>query len=139
MPATKTRRGSSRAKGRRKPARKKATTGSPKAASPASNEPTALAKGRAAASRQLSGHRADVAAIGLVVVGVLVALGLWTDLAGPVGDALADGLGALVGRARVAVPIACIVFAVVLLWPRRGARTVDPETGEITEVADDGE
>ncbi len=98
-----------------------------------------LAKGRAAASRQLSGHRADAAAVGLVVVGVLCALGLWTDLAGPVGDGLADGLGTLVGRARVAVPVACIAFAVVLLWPHRGANTVDPETGEITESTDDAE
>ena len=57
--------------------------------------------------------------MGLVVVGVLCALGLWTDLAGPVGEALADGIGAVLGRARVAIPVACIAFAIVLLWPRR--------------------
>ena len=125
MPATKTRRRSTRAKGRR-PARKRTS----KPARPrATSEPTALTKGRAAASRQLSGHRADAAAVGLVVVGVLCALGLWTDLAGPVGDGLADGLGTLVGRARVAVPVACIAFAVVLLWPHRGAKT-DPDSGD---------
>jgi S-DNA-T family DNA segregation ATPase FtsK/SpoIIIE len=55
----------------------------------------------------------------LVVLGILCALGLWTDLAGPVGDGLADGLGAALGRARVAVPVLCIAFALVLLWPRR--------------------
>jgi S-DNA-T family DNA segregation ATPase FtsK/SpoIIIE len=138
MPKTLTRRRSSRASKRRKgkPARRRAAK---PAARRASAEPTALAKGCAAASRQLSGHRADAAAVGLVVVGVLVGLGLWTDLAGPVGDGLADGLGALVGRARVAVPVACIAFAVVLLWPRRRVRTVDPETGEITESTDDTE
>jgi S-DNA-T family DNA segregation ATPase FtsK/SpoIIIE len=63
-------------------------------------------------------------------VGVLIALGLWTDLAGPVGSAVADGTGAVLGRARVALPVACIAFAVVLLWPRRST-TVDLETGEI--------
>ncbi len=85
----------------------------------ARTEPGALARGRAAASRQLAGHRADAAAVALVVLGILCALGLWTDLAGPVGDGLADGLGAALGRARVAVPVVCLAFAVVLLWPRR--------------------
>ena len=83
--------------------------------------PARWRKGRAAASRQLDGHRADAAAVGLVVIGVLCALGLWTDLAGPVGSALADGTGALLGRARVAIPVACIAFAVLLLWPRRAS------------------
>ena len=60
---------------------------------------------------------------------MLCALGLWTDLAGPVGSALADGTGALLGRARVAIPVACIAFAVVLLWPRRapGRRDTDAD------------
>jgi len=65
-----------------------------------------LSRGREAAGRQLAGHRADVLAVGLFVVGAIVALGLWTDLAGPVGSGLADGAGAAVGRARVAVPVA---------------------------------
>jgi S-DNA-T family DNA segregation ATPase FtsK/SpoIIIE len=63
--------------------------------------------------------------VGLVVVGVLSALGLWTDLAGPVGVALADGTGAVLGRARVAIPVACIAFAVVMLWPGRVASLDD--------------
>ena len=127
MPATKTRgRGRSRSKAK-KPTRKRSQSRSSASSRPASQEPGALAKGRAAASRQLAGHRSDAAAVGLVVVGVLCALGLWTDLAGPVGKALADGTGAVLGRARVAIPVACIAFAVVLLWPRRspGADDVD--------------
>ena len=52
-------------------------------------------------------------------LGAIFALGLWTELAGPVGSALADGTGAVLGRARVAVPVACFAFGVVLLWPRR--------------------
>jgi S-DNA-T family DNA segregation ATPase FtsK/SpoIIIE len=92
-----------------------------------------LHRGREAAGRQLAGHRADALALALVVVGVLVGLGLWTDLAGPVGSAVADGTGAVLGRARVALPVGCIAFAVVLLWPRR-ATQIDLETGEITVV-----
>jgi DNA segregation ATPase FtsK/SpoIIIE, S-DNA-T family len=91
-----------------------------------------LARGREAAGRQLAGHRADVLAVGLFVVGAIFALGLWTDLAGPVGSGLADGAGAAIGRARVAVPVACFAFGVVLLWPRRSP-AADPEA-ETVEV-----
>ncbi len=80
-----------------------------------------LARSREAAGRQLAGHRADVLAVALFVAGAIFALGLWTDLAGPVGTALADGTGAVLGRARVAVPVACFAFGVLLLWPRRAA------------------
>ena len=93
-----------------------------------------LARGREAAGRQLAGHRADVLAVGLFVVGAIFALGLWTDLAGPVGSGLADGAGAAIGRARVAVPVACFAFGVVLLWPRRSpAADPDAETVEVDE------
>ncbi len=121
MPATKTRRGRASARSKKKPARRPAarkTTAAKSKATPA--EPGALARGRDAAGRQLAGHRADVLAVCLFVVGAIFALGLWTELAGPVGSALADGTGALLGRARVAVPVACFAFGVVLLWPHRG-------------------
>src|SRR5438552_415935 len=117
MAATRTRRRGSARSRARKPARRRTTPRS----RPARRQPTALARGRAAAARQLSGHRHDALAVGLVVLGVLCALGLWTDLAGPVGEGLADVLGALVGRSRVAVPVVCIAFAVVLLWPHRAS------------------
>ena len=129
MPATKTRRrrASSRRKPKstRKPAARKATA----KAAPA--EPGVLARGREAAGRQLAGHGADVLAVCLFVLGAIFALGLWTDLAGPVGSALADGTGALLGRARVAVPVACFAFGVLLLWPRRSPDAVaDPDFDE---------
>src|SRR3954468_19912977 len=108
MPATKTRgRGRSRSKAKSS-TRKRTARRSTSRSRPASQKPSALAKGRAAASRQLAGHRGDAAAVGLVVIGVLSALGLWTDLAGPVGSALADGTGAVMGRARVAIPVGYI-------------------------------
>ncbi len=138
MPATKTRgRGRSRSKAK-KPTRKRSQSRSAAKSRPESQEPGALAKGRAAASRQLAGHGSDAAAVGLVVIGVLCALGLWTDLAGPVGQALADGTGAVLGRARVAIPVACIAFAVVLLWPRRGP-SPDDDVDDAPEPEEPGE
>lgn len=125
MPATKTRRRStSRSKKQpaRTPARRKTTTRAK--AAPAG--PGMVARSRERAGRQLAGHRADLFAVCLFVLGAIFALGLWTDLAGPVGSALADGTGAVLGRARVAVPLACFAFGVVLLWPRRPS-IVDPD------------
>src|SRR5262245_16013342 len=134
MPTKTRRRGSTRTRNRsrrRHSARPAPARRGSSSARRARSAPTALGRGRAVAARQLSGHRHDALAVALVVLGVLCALGLWTDLAGPVGDGLADGLGATVGRARVAVPVACIAFAVVLLWPRRkpdeSASDPDPE------------
>jgi S-DNA-T family DNA segregation ATPase FtsK/SpoIIIE len=97
-----------------------------------------VARSREAAGRQLAGHRADLLAVCLFAVGAIVALGLWTDLAGPVGSGLADGTGAVLGRARVAVPVACFAFGVVLLWPRR-AQIIDLDAAERNEdgIADD--
>ncbi len=143
MPATRTR-GKRRAPAKKKvPARKSAARKSTPSRSRSSRatppaEPgrvgRGLSRGREAAGRQLAGHRSDALAVALFVVGVIVALGLWTDLAGPVGSAIADGTGAVLGRARVALPVACIAFAVLLLWPRRGS-SIDLETGEILDEA----
>ena len=117
---------------RRSPAASAARKTTTSRAKAAPVEPGVLARGREAAGRQLAGHRADVLAVVLFVAGAIFALGLWTDLAGPVGSGLADGTGAVLGRARVAVPVACFAFGVLLLWPRKG-RDVDPETGEILD------
>jgi DNA segregation ATPase FtsK/SpoIIIE, S-DNA-T family len=118
MPATKTRRGSSsrskstsrKSTARRAPQKKKVTR----------PEPGVVARSREAAGRQLAGHWSDLFAVCLFALGAIFALGLWTELAGPVGSGLADATGAVLGRARVAVPVACFAFGVVLLWPRRG-------------------
>jgi S-DNA-T family DNA segregation ATPase FtsK/SpoIIIE len=88
-----------------------------------------VARGRQAAGRQLAGHGTDVAAVALVVLGVLLTLGLVSELAGPVGSGLADGTAIGFGRGRVVVPIACFGFALALLWPRR-APIADDEDDE---------
>src|SRR5262249_3798550 len=125
MPATSTRRkGAARAKPRKGSGRGRARASrGRRTRSGAGNrsEPTALRRTREAAGAQLAGHRADAVAVGLLVLGSLAALGVWTDLAGPVGHGLAEALGAGFGRARVALPVVCVAFALLILWPRRPA------------------
>jgi DNA segregation ATPase FtsK/SpoIIIE, S-DNA-T family len=133
MPATKTRRKGS-ARSNRGRSRSRTTRRAPARRAAA---PSALSRTRDAAGHQLAGHRADALAVGLVVLGVLVAMGLWTDLAGPIGDGLADGLGAVFGRARVALPVACVAFALLLLWPKRAARRSGDEEDALEETTSD--
>jgi S-DNA-T family DNA segregation ATPase FtsK/SpoIIIE len=141
MPATSTRRRSpSRAKSRKPaPKRPPAARSRRRPVAPPPS-PGVVARSRAAAGRQLEGHWSDVAAIALIVAGVILTLGLVSDLAGPVGQALADGTGAAFGRGRVAVPVACFVFAVLVLWPHRAAaleRAGAPELADETETEPD--
>ena len=85
-------------------------------------EPTRRERARAAASRELSGHASDAAAVALVVLSALTTLGLTSSLAGPVGSGLADVFGALVGQARYAIPAVGLGFAVLLFVNRPSAR-----------------
>src|SRR6266540_1785903 len=73
-------------------------------------EPSVWERGRESAGRQLGGHGADAAAVALLVLGVV------SDAAGAVGSGLADGLGALFGTARYAIPPVCIGFALLLFF-----------------------
>jgi S-DNA-T family DNA segregation ATPase FtsK/SpoIIIE len=50
-----------------------------------------------------------------VAVGVVAALGIYADAAGPVGEAIATASGALVGRASFAVPVALVLLGVLLV------------------------
>jgi len=116
---------------RRAPSRSKGSAGARKSSGartrPASKgrsapAPTRSERARAAARRELAGHTADAVAVGLLVLGALTTLGLVSDLAGPVGSGLADGFGALIGRARFTVPLVCLFFAVLLFRQRPAAR-----------------
>jgi S-DNA-T family DNA segregation ATPase FtsK/SpoIIIE len=87
-----------------------------------------------AARRQLGGHRGDAAGVALVVLGVLTALGLASNLAGSVGQGLANALGALVGQARYAIPAVCVLGGLVCLRARPAAPLdVDADTELITD------
>ncbi len=64
------------------------------------------------------GRQADVWGVVLVAVGLLAALGLYLDLAGPVGAALRVGFGTLFGLARVIVPPAVVAAGAALVFGR---------------------
>lgn len=99
-------------------------------------EPTVWERRRAEAGRQLYGHGADALAVGLLVLGVLTTLGLASDAAGALGEGLADGLGALLGTARYAVPVLCVGFAVLFFFQARPAAR---RAAEAAEAGDDDE
>src|SRR5574341_2106963 len=89
------------------PTRRRAASKKPAARRSATRraaEPTLRVRASEAARRELGGHAADAAAVGLLVVTALLILGLAGDLAGALGTGLADGIGTLLGRARYALP-----------------------------------
>src|SRR6202034_2381321 len=88
----------------RAPARKPAQHTRKKAAPPA---PSILRR-----------HAADLWAIGLITLGVLLALALWGHSLGPVGHGIDTFLATLVGWARIIVPLVCAGAGVVLLVER---------------------
>lgn len=73
---------------------------------------------RDAARSQLHGHGPDAVALAFLVLAALTGLALTTDLAGPVGHGVADGITGLLGNGAFLVPLACIAVAVLLLWRR---------------------
>src|SRR5829696_8651311 len=99
--------------------------------------PTAWERSREAAGRQLRGHGADALAVALVVVGVLTVLGLASDLAGSVGSFLADGSATMLGRGRIAFPLACFGFAVLLFAGYRPRGLDADELDDEREEEDD--
>ena len=60
-------------------------------------------------------HRRDGIALGLVVLAVLAAAGLWLDAAGPVGRALDLAVRTVVGSPALALPLVAVGTAVVLM------------------------
>jgi S-DNA-T family DNA segregation ATPase FtsK/SpoIIIE len=66
-------------------------------------------------------HSADLWAIGLATMGVLLALALYGDAAGSVGAAVNRGLGAVIGWIRYLVPPVGVATAVAVIVGRRHA------------------
>jgi S-DNA-T family DNA segregation ATPase FtsK/SpoIIIE len=64
--------------------------------------------------------------VALVALGLLAGLGIYADLAGPLGRGLDDAFGALVGVLRVLAPVALVVGGALLL---RGPRDADDPVG----------
>jgi DNA segregation ATPase FtsK/SpoIIIE, S-DNA-T family len=74
----------------------------------------------------LSDHAADLSAIGLVTLGVLLALALYADAAGSVGHGVRVGLGEVVGWTRELLPVVCAAAGVMIVAGRQrpvGLRT----------------
>jgi S-DNA-T family DNA segregation ATPase FtsK/SpoIIIE len=63
--------------------------------------------------------------VALIALGLLTALGVYGDLAGPLGRGLAEVAGALVGGLRVFVPPVLVVVGALLL---RGPRAENPNS-----------
>jgi S-DNA-T family DNA segregation ATPase FtsK/SpoIIIE len=82
-------------------------------------------------NEQLQGHRSDALALLLGVLGVIAALGIYSDLAGPFGRAIDDGTAAVLGGGRFLVPLALIVGALALIIPVRRGDAEDDEEAEV--------
>ena len=109
----------SSAKGKGKPGR----SGTKKAPAKAAPNPRRSAdwdRRRGEARSQLRGHGPDAAAIVLLIVGVLTALGLYGDAAGGVGSVLASASAAIFGLARYVVPFVAVGLAVLCFFWRPG-------------------
>lgn len=74
----------------------------------------------------LEGRYADVAGIAVIGIAIVVAAGLYGDVAGPIGRVFADAARGLAGLAGVLVPPVLVLAGVALI------RDNDPETGEGT-------
>ncbi|MGI9022448.1 MAG: DNA translocase FtsK 4TM domain-containing protein, partial [Acidimicrobiales bacterium] len=66
----------------------------------------------------LGGHGHDIVGLTLVAVGVLAAFGIYGDLAGPAGRALATVAADAVGQARPVVPLALVALGAVMIVRR---------------------
>ena len=96
---------------------------------PAAKRGSAAPKGRSSAATRrpapgpvreaFTGHGHDVWGVALVALGLLTALGVYGNLAGPLGRGLAEVAGALVGGLRVFLPPVLVVGGALLL---RGPR-----------------
>jgi S-DNA-T family DNA segregation ATPase FtsK/SpoIIIE len=62
-------------------------------------------------SEQLADHRIDALAIGLVVLGLLSLLAMFSNVVGPVGRGIDVAAAGLLGRGKVLVPIATLAAA----------------------------
>lgn len=80
------------------------------------------------------GHGADFAGIVLIVVGVVAGMGVYADAGGPVGRGTADGVGIVVGAARVIIPILLVVLGALLV---RGAPLPKEAGADDPTVVDD--
>ncbi len=97
----------------------------------ASPPPSALDRLVRALGSALDGHWADVIGLLSVGVGLVAALGVYVDGAGPVGRELDELIGTLVGWGRLLAPIALVAAGVMLV---RGRPDDDAGPGAASHV-----
>ncbi|NBO55232.1 MAG: hypothetical protein EBU84_11705, partial [Actinobacteria bacterium] len=114
----------SKAKNSRKPKRNtpsrasKGKVSRPKALADATGE-RELPEGGSLWQNIVSGRESDLGGVGLISVGLLLVLGVYFHIAGPVGRGITTALGWLVGVGRFLVPAVLIGAGVALV--RRGS------------------
>ena len=81
--------------------------------------PSRWAKVRTGLAAQLGRQTDDVWGLLLILAGLLAALGVYADLTGPVGHAVRAAAAALLGWARLAVPVALVWIGAVLVRQTR--------------------
>ena len=122
---------SSSTTGSRSSSSRKATSKKPPAKKPAAKRGSGAPKGRSSAARRpapgpvreaFAGHGHDVWGVALIALGLLTALGVYGNLAGPLGRGLAEVAGALIGGLRVFLPPVLVVGGALLL---RGPRDIE--------------
>jgi S-DNA-T family DNA segregation ATPase FtsK/SpoIIIE len=84
----------------------------------ASRRRSAPPKWRQELAHQLGGHANDALAIGLFVLALVAALGIYSDLSGPLGDGLDAAASLMLGAGRVVVPVVLLVAAIGVVAQR---------------------
>ncbi len=111
---TKTKRPTTRRPAAKATSRSAAATRSTATRSPRARKRSSLGVGKAV-QNAFDGHQADVWGLTLIGLGLLSGLGIYVDLAGPVGGALRAGFGAVLGVTRVFAPIALVIAGLALV------------------------
>ena len=111
-------------KSTKKPASSRSSSGSKSSRSRTSSRGSASSRSARAAQpgamrSAFDGHAHDVWGVALIALGALTGLGVYAELAGPLGHGLAQITGLLVGGLRVVVPPVLVLAGVLLL---RGPR-----------------
>ncbi len=105
---------------RRKPVRKQAAKRTVSRRAPAPRR-RAKPRWREELSSQLGGHSTDALAIGMFVLALVSALGIYFNLAGPVGNGIDAATSLMLGSGRVMVPIALLIAAAGVVVTRDGS------------------
>lgn len=82
------------------------------------------------------GRQADVWGVVLIAIGLIAALGLYLDLAGPVGEALRVAFGALFGLARVIAPPTIVALGAALIFGKGISHHDDHADRDLTSAGD---